>query len=205
MIKRLKASPADNSTEAQRLSAMAEFCNTYFASISQNVSVQVASTMQTPPEVNNQNYLYINPERYHRMRVQSYYTEMQEDLSYLLWISADYHASYSFDFYNIAQEGMDYSCFDVAKKLLAQLFYADLSAYDMSFMNSDEINNLSNTNLSDSFIVQRFRFVAHFIQNDIINLPVQDPVTEIEIKGIISNMSIDVIINGDVNGHNRHI
>jgi hypothetical protein len=185
----MKQLPLNNATEKTRLSAMADFCANFFTEKSVNAQTIIGSQLNSPPIVMDKTYLYINPERYHAMRVDSWYFEQAEDSSFNFYISADYHASYSFDIY-----GKSYDSFDYAKQIKSLLFGSNFFGVNMSFMNCDEINNLSSTILSDSLIFQRFKFVAHFLQNDIINVGSIPFINQIEVVGLLDKVNLDIIV-----------
>lgn len=180
--------------EKGRLSAIANTIQTFFDGNNISAQALVGSTVLTPPQVMDKIYIYVNPAKYHKMCVDSHYFEQREDEDYNFYISASYHASYSIDVY-----GKDYDAFDSAKTLLSLFFTTNYPSLRMAFMDADEILNLTDTNLSDSLVFQRFKFVAHFMQNDIINIGVITSIDEVKVQGMLSNVKIDVIVREDGN------
>jgi hypothetical protein len=181
--------------ERLRLSAISNYFQSFFTNNSINGISLVGSTLLSPPEVMDKIYVYVNPERYFAMDVDNHSYTLNEDGTYQFTIGVYYHASYSIDIY-----GKEYDAFDYAKTLRSLLYPEAFSGLGMGFMDCHEILNLTNTNLSDSLVFQRFKFVANFMQNDIINVRAIGSINQIEVKGILSGISIDVVVGSVDNG-----
>jgi hypothetical protein len=188
----LKATPPDNPTERERLEALSAYLNQYFASTGlteDKYNVLVADTELSPPQVFDKIYLYISAGPYTSMRVDAHYFNYRQDESYDFYISADYHAKYELDIY-----GLDFASFDYLKKIKSLLYIADFSAVKMQVMDAEEIKNLSDTVLSDAFVGQRFKLIAHFMQNDIINVGNITSVNEIDVTGMLESVNLNVVV-----------